>query len=69
MKRNGYWLLKRIFERWLWKQWSESSIGKGGSGAGGALELHPLRHQDIISYQLHVLVMYLKSVDQWLLAF
>jgi hypothetical protein len=26
-----------------------SSIGKGGSGAGGALELHPLRHQDIIS--------------------
>jgi hypothetical protein len=32
---------------------SGSSIGKRGSGpggAGGALELHPLRHQDIFSY-------------------
>ena len=33
-----------------------SSIGKGGSGAGGALEHHPLRHQDIISYQLYALI-------------
>jgi hypothetical protein len=38
-----------------------SSIGKGGSGPGGALELHPLRHQDIISYHLHALVMYFKE--------
>jgi hypothetical protein len=45
-----------------------SSIEKRGSGPGGALELHPLRHQDII-YRLHALVMYLKSVDQRLLAF
>lgn len=34
----------------------DSSMGKGGygaGGAGGALELSPLRHHDIISYRLH----------------
>ena len=63
--QSQHFTLDRRYLRSLSKNfWS---IGKRGSGPGGALELHPLRCNNIISYRLHALVMYLKSVDQSLL--
>ena len=41
-----------------------SSIQSGGSGpvgAGGAQKLHSLCHQDIISYQLHTLIVFVNE--------
>jgi hypothetical protein len=32
-----------------------------GCGSGGALVFQPLRHQDIISYQLHTLIVFLNE--------